>query len=972
MSKIWWRRLWQIRRPDFAAMCIIALYFLIFFGPVIATGRFFLAFDSYIEMYPERMTAWGMIRQGTLPLWTPLLLSGYPLLSMAQIGLAYPLTWGYLFLPGHWAEEVYVLAPYLLCPAFTYAYARQLNRSRLASLLAGLAYGYGGLMIIEYTHNGLLPNSTMWTPLVLLAIDRSQTQSFARSWLWTTLFYSLSVFTGIGQGFLFVGLLALAYAVFLSLVQPASRLNSGTNGHKEGWRSLSRWRPVLVTLGAIVTSVFLAAFQILETLRAQRRSIRSDLSFSTFTEGSLRLSMAFKSMIAPLYYQGDLSTAYVPPLAILLAVCALVAGYKQQRDARVFFWLGVALIGSILMLGSNTPVYGLLYYVPIINKFRGASRHAYEWTFAVAILSAYGWDAIGLRMRGVNKPLAQSKRRELFLALIPLALGLLVGLLWWTAIRRVQGPNLRFTSNVPVSTYLGWKLVFTALIFFALWGVLRISLPSWRRGVAACVIAVACFFEPFIIVSRWWWPQAKTSSRITTPTPVTRFLLQFPPHENRIYTSVHLSFDAEHNPQHLFDGQNLSMLFGLQNLAGYEPLILKRYSRALGDVWLDGVTARREANPDPTLYQSHSHVLDLLNATYVVTYSNPLEVPDQRLEKDGIRFARHYDHFTLLPGSSSPVMPLFQASGDTLAIVSTLSDGTVMEQGQLVGMARIHTSEGKVMEKEIRAGVETAEWAHDRPDVRPIVRHRLAPIFDMDNSPNSTFTSYLFWARIPLGKRVDVERVEITSVASGNTHLTIWNTVLFDSSNSNSQVLQLTTFDKEKWRQVYNENNVVIFHNEREMPRAWLTAEAEAVDGEEALRRIRGESEHRFDPRRTALLEVLPANLPALPGGPISPAATANVVSYEPNKLAIETNAETPAVLVVSEINYPGWEATIDGEKSPIHSANFLLRGMVLPAGSHRVEMRYTAPAARNGALLSGFTLLMICGIAFYTHYTSK
>lgn len=145
-------------------------------------------------------------------------------------------------------------------------------------------------------------------------------------------------------------------------------------------------------------------------------------------------------------------------------------------------------------------------------------------------------------------------------------------------------------------------------------------------------------------------------------------------------------------------------------------------------------------------------------------------------------------------------MPLFQASGDTLAIVSTLSDGTVMEQGQLVGMARIHTREGKVMEKEIRAGVDTAEWAHDRADVRPIVRHRLAPIFEMDDSANAAFPSYLFWTLIPLGKRVDIERVEISSVAPGNTHLTVWNTVLFDSANSHSQVLQLSTFDKEKWR----------------------------------------------------------------------------------------------------------------------------------------------------------------------------
>jgi hypothetical protein len=76
----------------------------------------------------------------------------------------------------------------------------------MAAVLAALTYGYGGLMIINYTHNGLLTNSTMWTPLVLLTIDRSQNETFTRSWFLTTAAYSMSVFTGIGQGFLFVGL----------------------------------------------------------------------------------------------------------------------------------------------------------------------------------------------------------------------------------------------------------------------------------------------------------------------------------------------------------------------------------------------------------------------------------------------------------------------------------------------------------------------------------------------------------------------------------------------------------------------------------------------------------------------------------------------------------------------------------------------------------------------------------------------
>ncbi|OLE55085.1 MAG: hypothetical protein AUG51_05500 [Acidobacteria bacterium 13_1_20CM_3_53_8] len=961
------RGFWRAYRASFGAISLFALYFIIFFGPEIIRGRFFLFFDSYIELYPERMTAWSMIRHGMLPLWTPLLLSGYPLLSMAQIGLAYPLTWGYLFLPGHWAEEIYVLAPYLLCPLFTYAFARQLKRSWLASVLAALAYGYGGLMIIGYTHNGLLPNSTMWTPLVLLAIDRSLTEKFIRSWLWATAAYSMSVFTGIGQGFLFVGLMAMAYALFLSLFQPDS--NGETHEVKKEWLTLKRWRPVLVTVAAIVTSVGLDAFQILETMRAQRRSIRSSLSFPIFAQHSFTPLTFLKSVLAPIYITNtDLATGYVPLLALLLGACAVVAAIRnRRRDTRIFFWLAIALVGGVLMLGIYTPVYSLLYYVPIINKFRGAARHGYEWTFAVAILSAYGWDAISEKFSGARERLKQSTVRDILLAVVPLALSLLIGLLWWRVTRPLKSADVDIDMDISIalSSYLRWKLLFTIPLLFAFWQVLKLAPTRMRLILAACVIFVGCFSDPFIMVSRWWWPQTKTASRITTPTLPTRLLQQFPPEQNRIYTRVHLDAE-EYNPHPLFDSQNLTMVYGLQNVAGYEPLMLERYSRALGNAWLDGVGTRGEYNPDPTLFQSSSHVLDLLNTTYTLVYVNPLEVPDHRLEREGIKFARYYDSYTLEHDESSSLMTTFPASGDTLAIVSTLSYGAGAGQGLTVGLVRVVTTDGEIIEREIRAGVDTAEWAHDRPDVQPIVRHQLATIFDQPGKSNETFPSYRYWTRIALGKLVNVERVEISNIAPGNTALVIWNTILYDSASSNSQILQLTVFDKNKWRPVYNENNVAIYHNEGALPRAWLVAEAEAVDDEEALKRIRGESEHEFDPRRTALLETSIENLPRLPGGAISQNSSAKIVSYEPNRLLIETSADTASVLVVSEMSYPGWEAIVDGQKAQILTTDYLLRGVALPEGSHRVEMRYTAPAARNGAIISAVTLFLLCGLAFY------
>jgi hypothetical protein len=225
-----------------------------------------------------------------------------------------------------------------------------------------------------------------------------------------------------------------------------------------------------------------------------------------------------------------------------------------------------------------------------------------------------------------------------------------------------------------------------------------------------------------------------------------------------------------------------------------------------------------------------------------------------------------------------------------------------------------------------------------------------------------SFPQYRYWTRIPLGERLAVDRVEIVNL-SETASVVLWKASLYDSVGSTSLALQNMHYDETKWRPVYNSDNILILHNERALPRVWLTPAAEAVDREEALRRIRGEGDP-FDPLRTALLEIEPGKLADLTGGRPSPNATARLVSYEANRLIIETDANTSTVLVVSEMNYPGWRATVDGQATTIYPADYLLRGVLLPAGRHRVEMQYAAPGARIGGLISLFTLLLTCAAA--------
>jgi hypothetical protein len=260
---------------------------------------------------------------------------------------------------------------------------------------------------------------------------------------------------------------------------------------------------------------------------------------------------------------------------------------------------------------------------------------------------------------------------------------------------------------------------------------------------------------------------------------------------------------------------------------------------------------------------------------------------------------------------------------------------------------------------------------HESPQVRAVVRHSLAAIYDSrPGDADNTFTAYRYLSNIALGERLQLDRIEVTNLTS-SAALMIWRASVYDSETNSSTPLLTTVplaqLDSVRWQTVYDHEGVLILRNERAMPRAWLVAEAEAVDGEEALRRIRGERASAFDPGRTALLEIPPQEMPTLPGGPISSEATTRFILYEANALEIETVADTPSVLVVSEMIYPGWIATVDGTKATLYTTDFLLRGVAVPAGRHRVEMRYTAPAAQSGALISLSTLLVLIGLGIYS-----
>ncbi len=147
---------------------------------------------------------------------------------------------------------------------------------------------------------------------------------------------------------------------------------------------------------------------------------------------------------------------------------------------------------------------------------------------------------------------------------------------------------------------------------------------------------------------------------------------------------------------------------------------------------------------------------------------------------------------------------------------------------------------------------------------------------------------------------------------------------------------------------------------------AWFVDKVQYVDNADAEIKALD----KFDPLSTAFVDKKFADdLKGYNGGKDS-ASKITLTSYAPNDLVYQYTAPQSQVAVFSEIYYqPGWVATVDGRETPIIRADYVLRAMQLPAGSHKVEMKFVPHSYFTGekiAYASSSLLLLLFAIAIF------
>ena len=144
------------------------------------------------------------------------------------------------------------------------------------------------------------------------------------------------------------------------------------------------------------------------------------------------------------------------------------------------------------------------------------------------------------------------------------------------------------------------------------------------------------------------------------------------------------------------------------------------------------------------------------------------------------------------------------------------------------------------------------------------------------------------------------------------------------------------------------------------LPRAWLVRRAIEVQPGNLDVVGRCLASKTFEPAVEAVVEGRVGSRLGTP----HPGDRVEVMSYQPERVELEVETAEPALLVMSDMVYPGWRATVDGVERPILPTNLVMRGVVVKGGAHRVVFEYR-PALKWTAVVLSTLALCACGVAW-------
>ena len=906
-------------------------WFVLFFSPIL--------FDQ--KIFPSDGTLAAFF--APVALWNTLPLAGVPGLGDPQLQQLYPLRWVFAVLPREVGFNLFIVFSYVLASSLSFGYAFTLTRSVLAAAIGGLVFGMSGYMIAHLGHTGLVP-AAAWLPLIIWSLEKLR-REVSLGWLIiAALSIAMTIIAGHPQAFTYSIYLAFAYAVCLGSTSTL------------GWLRYVGLCLLVVCIGSA-----LAAAHILPMIELADLSVRSEMQFEAFKQYSLPITQV-RMMLFPYLFGG----AYLPNfptyfgqwnlaeitgyVGLLTLVLAGIGCSYRWNDRLGVFWLGAAAVSFSLALGDATPLLRITYYLPVINKLRAPARHFHEMALALSVLAAFGVHA--LQCHGESRKVAT---RAVAIGAAIMLLGLCFVVIFYD---ELQSTALARGTSLPPH-YANPALWMPILVFtFS-----TIALFYWLKNVDSharkvlLVTVLAIDLGSFGWFAGWRWGPPATI--LSTPDFAAKYLSDLNAERQRLMPML-----GWEEPVLPFSTM-MSQLYGIPSVGGYGALLIQRYaglSLATNAGWIN-----------PSVLLPADRAPDLLAARYIVVPRSD----SSRSGSNGMQWSGQDLPIGLGTGcgTNNPrqakiILPAALAI-DRIGIVSRMACSTALGQAQDVAKLTVTDANGHSRVRVLRAGQDTAEWAIDCADVSSITKHSRARVFDSWDTVRAGFPTcqgHRFVSEVAVDAG-SYKELLIDWIPDSPNVMTISKISLLDGRTGRSYVVGEYDFlfaDSARFQHVQDFEASSVYRNLRAMPRVWLVSEVISARGEEILQAIRTSvmpDGTAYDPRRTAFVEE-PFSLQSIAQ---QGRHSAVIVDLSGERVEITTQAPSPAFLVLSDVYYPGWTATIDGQETKIFRTNYALRGVTVPSGGHSIVFRYRPASFYLGLLISTLTALGLAGFAIHT-----
>jgi hypothetical protein len=173
---------------------------------------------------------------------------------------------------------------------------------------------------------------------------------------------------------------------------------------------------------------------------------------------------------------------------------------------------------------------------------------------------------------------------------------------------------------------------------------------------------------------------------------------------------------------------------------------------------------------------------------------------------------------------------------------------------------------------------------------------------------------------------------------------------------------------KLEWAARDRQNGLTLYQNKSCLPRAWFVEDLEVIkNSNEIIDRLNSSD---FEPAKTAIVEEIVGDVSTPENSEVE------LKNFGLHELNFKVKTDKKAYLTISEIYYPaGWKAYIDGQETSIYATNYILRGVVVPAGEHELQLKFVPEVYDLSLKLSliGISLVIILLLTgLYWRYRKK